>query len=95
MSKSLLVCVNHRKSANQPSCAGRGSEQIAKTLEDEIALKGLNIQLERIHCLGACEVGPNIKLVPKGAFFKQVSAQNINEVIGAIHQFCQDDTTCS
>lgn len=95
MIKSVLVCINHRKSPNQPSCGRRGSEKIARTLEDEVTLKGLNILVERIHCLGACEFGPNIKLVPKGAFFKEVSAQNIKEVISDIHQFCQDDTTCS
>lgn len=88
MKKSVLVCVNQRKSPNQPSCAGRGSEQIAKFLEDEVSVKGLNIQVERIHCLGACAFGPNIKLVPNGAFFKEVSAQNLNEVISDIQQFC-------
>lgn len=85
--KSVLVCINHRKNPSKPSCAGRGSLHVAQCLTQAINEKKLDIQIEKVQCLGACEEGPNIKLVPNGAFMHHVSDENISDVLTTIESF--------
>lgn len=85
--KSVLVCVNHRKTPNKPSCAGSGSLHIAQCLTQAINEKKLDIHIEKVQCLGACELGPNIKLVPNGEFLHQVTDANFDEVLTTIESF--------
>ncbi|MDP2247506.1 MAG: (2Fe-2S) ferredoxin domain-containing protein [Nitrosomonadales bacterium] len=66
--KTIIVCVNHRTNPDQPSCGARGGITIADCLEAEIARNQLNISIERFKCLGVCERGPNLKIMPSGHF---------------------------
>lgn len=66
--KTIIVCVNHRSNPDQPSCAARGGIEIADCLEAEIVRNQLNIDIERFNCLGVCERGPNLKILPSGHF---------------------------
>lgn len=88
--KKVIVCVNYRANPDQPSCAARGSEKIAQCLEEEISKRNLHIPLERLHCMGFCEQGPNVRLVPNGQFFHELSLQDIPDVMADIEKFCRD-----
>ncbi|MDW5416593.1 (2Fe-2S) ferredoxin domain-containing protein [Iodobacter sp. CM08] len=59
--KTITVCVNRRLSG-QASCAARGSETLAQALEN-IALSQPDLRIMRLPCMGACEEGPNVKVV--------------------------------
>ena len=61
--KTIVVCVNFRPFTNQPSCAQRGSRELAHWLEQEIAERGLDAKVDRSVCLGHCVEGPNIRLL--------------------------------
>ena len=61
--KTIVVCTNFRPFTNQPSCAQRGSKDLADWLEGEIRTRGLNAKVDRSVCLGHCSVGPNIRLL--------------------------------
>lgn len=58
----LYVCVNFRPFSGQPSCAYRGSKELADWLEQEIRERGLDIAVEHNVCMGYCLYGPNIKI---------------------------------
>lgn len=73
--QKVLVCTNFRVSSNHPSCGARGSEALFKTLSE--VLRDMPIQIEHSPCMGLCHVGPNIRLVPKGKCFNEVSEQDL------------------
>jgi len=66
---SLLICINERQDPTRPSCAQRGSLQLAEAIEKEIADRGVELKVERIHCLGHCQKGPTMRLAPGGKFY--------------------------
>ena len=87
MQKKLLVCTNFRSNPNNPSCAARGSELILDTLKLELANNSILIETEASPCLGFCNIGPNIRLVPNGEFFHGVSITNLASLIAAAKKF--------
>lgn len=89
--KRIIICVNYRASPTQPSCAARGSEYLAQSLEREFAARGWDIRLERFFCLGRCAEGPNLKLVPDGGFITGVTAERLQEVLLRIEAFLHSE----
>jgi (2Fe-2S) ferredoxin len=85
---TLIVCVNLRLRADQPSCAGRGAVEQADALERGIHERRINVKVERIRCLGHCPVGPVLRLAPAGAFFSRVEPQDIGEVLDRLEKAC-------
>ena len=89
MSKKILVCTNYRANPNNPSCAARGSKDIASALTRQLQKKKISIELEEIQCLGYCNIGPNVRLVPNGEFYHEVSDKNLIKIIQAIKVFLE------
>lgn len=88
--KKIVVCVNYRANPDQPSCAARGSLELAQCLQAEIRNRNLDIPMEQLHCMGFCDQGPNIRLVPGGRFFHMLTLEDIPQVLIEIEQFCRD-----
>lgn len=88
--KKLLVCTNFRANPNQPSCAERGSQKIAAELMQQLQKKNVSIELEEIQCMGYCSIGPNIRLIPSGEIFHEVSAKKFSQIIKATKLFLKD-----
>jgi (2Fe-2S) ferredoxin len=85
--KKLIICINYRANPAQPSCAARGSKELADRLEREIAARGWDIRLERFFCLGRCAEGPNLKLVPGGGFISGITPEKLQDVLLEIEAF--------
>ena len=85
---ALLICVNHRFKTGEPSCAGRGSEGIADTIEKAVIERRIDITVERIICLGQCDKGPTLKLVPGGRFILGTSPEMIPEILNELEVVC-------
>ena len=85
MRKQLLVCTNYRANPNKPSCAARGSKQVI----EELQKSNIAIEIEESPCMGFCNIGPNLRLVPNGEFFHEVSAKKLPEIIQAAKKFTQ------
>ena len=90
MTKKLLVCTNFRANPNQPSCAARGSKEIVVALARQLQKKNVSIEIEEIQCMGYCKIGPNLRLIPNGAYFHEVSARKFAEIIKATKIFLKD-----
>jgi (2Fe-2S) ferredoxin len=73
MTKKIIVCTNFRANPNNPSCAGRGSPKVMAALSP--------ITVEESPCLGYCEIGPNLRLMPNGEFFHEVSHDKLGKII--------------
>lgn len=85
--KKVVVCINRRANTNQPSCGMRGGVKLADHLEAEITKRGLPIVLERFHCLGRCEDGPNLRLAPGGNFHSGASLGDADQLLQEIGRF--------
>lgn len=85
--KRIVVCVNHRANPDQPSCGARGGEAIACALEQALHEHGLALSVERFHCLGRCESGPNLRLAPAGPFHQQLSTSDVPALMKDIENF--------
>lgn len=87
MTKKILVCTNFRANPNNPSCVARGSKEVISALTQELAQKKLAITIEESPCLGFCDIGPNLRLMPNGEFFHGVSDNKLNPIIDSIKKF--------
>ena len=85
-----MVCVNYRANPAHASCARRGGRKIADSLSKAVAALGLTVAVERFNCLGNCEEGPNIKLVPNGPMLKRVDPQQLEALVTRICNFARD-----
>ena len=80
----VLVCVNRRVGADTPSCAARGSEQLAERLAGLLAAAGLEVPVETLLCFGSCSRGPNVRIAPGGAFFHGVSDDDLPRLVACV-----------
>lgn len=88
---TLVVCVNRRLRADQPSCAARGAEGLADDLERGIAERRLDMKIERIKCLGYCQRGPNLRLAPGGPFFFAVGKDDLSTILDRLEIVSGED----
>lgn len=88
--KSILICTNHRANPNQPSCAARGALVLKQQLTDAVNTTGLAIGVKEIQCLGECDVGPNLRLIPGGPSFQHVDENKIPVILKAAKSFLKD-----
>lgn len=77
----LMVCVNHRRDPQQPSCAARGSVALADRLDAAATARGLGGRVQRLHCLGHCRFGPVARVAPGGRFFRAVDDSAVAAII--------------
>ena len=77
----IVVCVNVRIGPRAVSCGGRESEAIADALETGISARKLDAKVERIRCLGLCAKGPNVRLVPGGSWFNEVTIDDTPTIL--------------
>ncbi len=77
----VVVCVNQRIGPMAVSCGGSNSEAIADALQAGIEGRGLSAKVERIHCLGLCAKGPNVRFVPGGSWFHEVIPDDAETIL--------------
>jgi (2Fe-2S) ferredoxin len=75
----MMVCVNKRFS-DVASCAGRGSEMLAKRLEEIFRERGITCRVRGTVCQNACERGPNMRLFPHRALFFGVTESDLPSI---------------
>lgn len=85
--KSILVCTNYRANPNLPSCGARGAEALKQQIVEAVNASGLPLGVKEIQCLGECDHGPNVRLIPGGAAFQHVDAGKIPVILKAAKSF--------
>lgn len=65
------------------ACSSGGSNKIAAEFESEIKAQGLEgkVQVLQTGCLGFCEQGPIVKIMPQGTFYVHVSDSDVKEIV--------------
>jgi len=90
--QTIILCTNFRPFSGQPSCAFRGSEELASFLEAEIECRGLDVQVERSVCLGHCVNGPNVRLLG-GPFIHHADKEKLNLLLSELESNHHPDKT--
>lgn len=84
----VLVCINRRFRGDQPSCAARGSENVANAIESGIAERNIAVQLERSICMGQCTKGPTVRFAPGGRFNLDTNVEDVAELLDELEALC-------
>lgn len=77
----ILVCCNERE-PGEAACANRGSGEFQKKLKDYAKSKGLQgrLRVSRSLCLGLCEKGPNVCVMPDNVWHSAVTEKDLEEI---------------
>ena len=86
--KILMICINRRFRADGPSCAARGSEDIAAAIESGVRKRCIAIEVERSVCMSQCPKGPTIKLVPGGRFILGRTLADVPALLDKLEDLC-------
>ena len=76
----IFVCCN-QKEPGEAACANRGSAEFQKQLKDYMKSKGVpGLRVSRSLCLGLCEKGPNICVMPENVWYTGVTPKDLDEI---------------
>lgn len=81
MKRIIQVCTQIRHSPNPLCCGHGGGVDLIQTLTEEIKIHSLNVDVAQSNCMLMCVKGPNIKLIPDGKVWNQVSSNTVPEII--------------
>ena len=64
-------------------CISSGSEAVLKKLQDEVKARGLDNEIEVVPsgCMGPCNQGPLVKVMPEYTMYQKVNCANIASVV--------------
>lgn len=82
--RHIFICVNERPPDNpKGSCAAKGSHAIASKFKEELHKRGLKgrFRANKSLCLDLCELGPTVVVYPDGIWYKQVTLEDVEEII--------------
>jgi len=65
------------------ACCSGGADKIIEAFANELEAAGLKekVQVVATGCLGFCEQGPIVKILPQGTFYVQVKAEDVKEIV--------------
>jgi (2Fe-2S) ferredoxin len=81
--KHIFICVNHRDSNPQTSCAPKGGLEVQKLLKQKLKDRGLDheVRANKAGCLDACKQGVSMVIYPDQIWYGQVTIDDIDEII--------------
>jgi len=78
--KIVLVCTNERMDGRE-CCAEKGSLELFQKLKMAMAGADPSIRVIKTGCLGHCETGTTVLIMPDNIWLGRVQEQNIVEII--------------
>ncbi len=67
------------------ACTATGSGDVVRVFEEDIAKKGLDMEIVKTGCQGLCQKGPVMKAEPYGYFYQKVKPDNVREIISTTY----------
>ena len=78
--KLVLVCTNQRTDGTK-CCAAGGSDELREQLKAKVKEAKLPVRVSKSGCLGMCETGPTVVIMPDNLWFGAVAVQDIDEIV--------------
>ncbi|MCQ2389345.1 MAG: NAD(P)H-dependent oxidoreductase subunit E, partial [Kiritimatiellae bacterium] len=65
------------------ACCSGGADKLVAEFENCLKEAGLadKVQVVKTGCLGFCEQGPIVKILPQGTFYVQVKQEDVKEIV--------------
>ena len=65
------------------ACCSGGGDAVVENFKKELESAGLaeKVQVVKTGCLGFCEQGPIVKMLPEGTFYVQVKREDVKEIV--------------
>lgn len=95
----VLFCTNRRFGADTPSCATRGNEKIMGAVREEFLRRGQQppCPIEQVICLGQCNKGPAVRMVPGGEFYLGAKINEVSKLAdwidAQVKEICKEPQT--
>ena len=77
----LRACVNFRAGNRLTSCGAKGSREMVAALEAGITSRNLSWQIEKVHCMGKCHLGPTMRILPNGSFIVGAQEADVPRIL--------------
>ena len=55
-------------------------------LEAGIASRGLSWQIEKVHCMGKCHLGPTMRILPNGSFIMGAQEVDVPQILDLLEK---------
>lgn len=81
MSRQIVICVQRRYQPNPVCCANHGSRELVPLLKQSIATQGLDVEVVTSGCMGMCQQGPNLRVMPGGRLWQRVWPEQVSEIV--------------
>jgi len=83
--RMIFVCTNAAHDGDRPVCSAGHSEDILKTIKEEVKKRGLKGQVRALKsgCMDLCEKGPNVMVFPEGTLHSHVTTEDVPALIQA------------
>ena len=79
--KQIRVCTQMRYAPNPMSCGHSGSEKLLQAITEAVIQEELDIEVVPTGCFLMCEIGPNVKLLPKKIMFHHADMSTVEKII--------------
>lgn len=79
-SKLVLVCTNERTDGRE-CCAHKASPEFYHALKIEVAKMDPSIRVSKTGCLGNCESGATVAIMPRNVYLGEVKEKDIPEIL--------------
>ncbi|RED53943.1 (2Fe-2S) ferredoxin domain-containing protein [Aestuariispira insulae] len=87
----LRLCINWRAGDVLPSCGQNGSRGLIDPLEKGLAAGTSDLELETVHCMGKCHIGPILQLIPQGPMLFGVQENDIDTILDLLEKGRYED----
>ena len=77
----IRACVNLRAKGKLTSCGAKGSRELVAALKTGIELRRLPWNIELVHCMGKCHLGPTMKVLPDGCYIMGASETDVPRIL--------------
>jgi (2Fe-2S) ferredoxin len=86
----LFVCINQRAPEEGVSCGPRGGCAIHAALVDALAAEPVDAEIVTARCLGTCDKGPSLRIVPNNSWFYGAHVEDVPALIGHLRVAAQE-----
>ena len=86
----LVCCTNARSDPGAVSCGRRGAGELIRALRRGVRARGLDVAVVAGGCLGACNVGPNIRIAPSSSWMSGARARDLPAILDAVEGLIAD-----
>ncbi len=83
--KLILVCGNIRDDG-RVSCGPQGGSEYKDKLKELCKAKQLPVRVVQTSCLGQCDFGPNIMIMPDDVWLSGATWDDIDEIVKMIEK---------